>query len=216
VVTERRDLARQRREFQARGLTRADLPDRPIELWRRWLADADVAGLAESNAMVVSTVDPDGMPSSRTVLCKGADDEGFVFFTNYRSRKGLALASEPRVALLFPWHELSRQVIVNGVAAPTSAEESQAYFASRPRGAQLSASASEQSQAVSGRDVLESRVAELDAAFAGTTVPCPPHWGGYRVRPTSIEFWQGRADRLHDRLRYLAREDHWVVERLSP
>lgn len=166
--------------------------------------------------MVVSTVDPDGMPSSRTVLCKGADDDGFVFFTNYDSRKGQALAREPRVALLFPWHELSRQVIVNGVASPTSVAQSRAYFATRPRGAQLSANASAQSRVVSGRDVLEARVRELDAAFAGQEVPCPPHWGGYRVRPVSIEFWQGRGDRLHDRLRYLAREDDWVVERLSP
>jgi pyridoxamine 5'-phosphate oxidase len=215
-VPETLDLARLRADYQARGLHRRDLPTEPIELWRRWLADAEMAGLAESNAMVVSTVDPDGTPSSRTVLCKRADDGGFVFFTNYLSRKGLALAGEPRVSLLFPWHLLSRQVIVGGVAAPVSREESEIYFASRPRGAQLSAAASQQSQPLASRAVIEARVAELDTEYEGRDVPCPPHWGGYRVRATTIEFWQGRHDRLHDRLRYRADGDGWVVERLSP
>jgi pyridoxamine 5'-phosphate oxidase len=215
-VTEPADLARLRSEFQARGLSRHDLPARPIELWRSWLADAEAAGLAESNAMVVSTVDPDGAPSSRTVLCKSADDDGFVFFTNYGSRKGLALTSEPRVGLLFPWHVLARQVIVSGVVSRTSRSESEAYFASRPRGAQLSASASEQSSVIVDRQVLEQQVAELAAAYEGRDVPCPPGWGGYRVRPLSIEFWQGRQDRLHDRLRYRVDDGDWVIERLSP
>jgi pyridoxamine 5'-phosphate oxidase len=215
-VPESPGLARLRADFQARGLHRRDLPTEPVELWRGWLADAETAGLAESNSMVVSTVDPDGTPSSRTVLCKSADTDGFVFFTNYRSRKGLALTREPRVSLLFPWHLLSRQVIVSGVATPVRRAESEAYFATRSRGAQLSANASEQSQPVASRAVLEQRVDELRAEYEGRDVPCPPHWGGYRVRATTIEFWQGRHDRLHDRLRYRAAADGWVVERLNP
>jgi pyridoxamine 5'-phosphate oxidase len=215
-VTEPTDLTRLRSEYQARGLVRSDLPTEPLELWRQWLADAQAAGLPESNAMVVSTVDPDGAPSSRTVLCKDADHQGFVFFTNYHSRKGLALANEARISLLFPWHSLARQVIVSGVAAPVSRAESEAYFATRSRTAQLSASASEQSTVVASREVLEQRVSELDAQYEGAAVPCPPHWGGYRVQPASIEFWQGRAGRLHDRLRYRVSGEEWVVERLSP
>jgi pyridoxamine 5'-phosphate oxidase len=215
-VTELIDLARLRNEYQAAGLARGDLPEAPIELWRRWLSDAEAAGVAEINAMVVSTVDPDGAPGSRTVLCKGADDDGFVFFTNYGSRKGLALAAEQRISLLFPWHQLSRQVIVNGVAEPVSRAESEAYFATRPRGSQISAWASEQSSVVVSREVLEQQVAAVEARYDGVDVPCPPDWGGYLVRPSTIEFWQGRNDRLHDRLRYRASDNGWVVERLSP
>ena len=215
-MTEPIDLARLRNEYQAAGLARRDLPSRPIELWRRWLGDAQDCGIAEINAMVVSTVDPDGAPSSRTVLCKGADDDGFVFFTNYLSRKGRGLTVEPRVSLLFPWHQLSRQVIVGGIAVPVSRAESEAYFATRPRGAQISAWASEQSSPVASRDALEQRVHELEAKYDGRDVPCPPFWGGYLVRPATIEFWQGRHDRLHDRLRYIAREGGWEIERLSP
>jgi pyridoxamine 5'-phosphate oxidase len=215
-VTELIDLARLRNEYQAAGLARRELPEAPVELWRRWLAAAENAGVAEINAMIVSTVDPDGTPSSRTVLCKAADDDGFVFFTNYLSRKGVALTSEPRVSLLFPWHQLSRQVIVNGVAAPVSRAESEAYFATRPRGSQISAWASEQSTVVASRDLLEQRVNELEVTYDGLDVPCPPCWGGYLVRPSTIEFWQGRDDRLHDRLRYRASDGGWVVERLSP
>jgi pyridoxamine 5'-phosphate oxidase len=215
-VTEPIDLARLRNDYQAAGLARHDLPDRPIELWRRWLGEAEATGVVEINAMVVSTVDGDGAPGSRTVLCKAAEDEGFVFFTNYLSRKGVAIASQPRVSLLFPWHQLSRQVIVDGVASPLSRADSEAYFATRPRGAQLSAWASEQSSVIESRSVLELRTSELEAKYDGQDVPCPPHWGGYLVRPSVIEFWQGRNDRLHDRLRYCASDAGWVVERLSP
>jgi pyridoxamine 5'-phosphate oxidase len=215
-VTEPLDLARLRNDYRAHGLSRRELPAQPLELWRRWLDDAQAAGLAESNAMVVSTVDPDGSPSSRTVLCKGADGAGFVFFTNYGSRKGVALAGEPRVSLLFPWHQLARQVIVSGVAAQVPRAESEAYFATRPRGAQISAAASAQSSLVASREALERRVAELAAEYVDRDVPCPSYWGGFRVRPATIEFWQGRNDRLHDRLRYRAGDDGWVVERLSP
>jgi pyridoxamine 5'-phosphate oxidase len=215
-MTELIDLARLRNEYQAAGLARRDLPDAPIVLWRRWLADAQAAGVAEINAMVVSTVDPDGAPASRTVLCKAADDDGFVFFTNYLSRKGVALGGEPRISLLFPWHQLSRQVIVNGVAVPVVRAESESYFATRPRGAQISAWASEQSSVVANRDLLERHTEVVEERYAGRDVPCPPHWGGFRVRPTTVEFWQGRNDRLHDRLRYRADASGWAVERLSP
>lgn len=210
------DLARLRSEYQAAGLSEADLPERPLELWRAWLADARAAGLAEANAMVVSTVDPDGLPSSRTVLCKGADERGFVFFTNYGSRKGRAISAHPAVSLLFPWHGLSRQVIVTGLAQQVDRSQSQAYFASRPRGAQLSAVASVQSQPVADRAALEAQVAEVAARYDGVDVPCPPGWGGYLVVPETIEFWQGRQDRLHDRLRFTAASNGWYVERLQP
>jgi pyridoxamine 5'-phosphate oxidase len=215
-MTSAADLARLRNDYQASGLRRADLPADPMELWRIWLADATAAELAEPNAMIVSTVDPDGRPSARTVLCKGADERGFVFFTNYASRKGVAIATNPAVALLFPWHSLSRQVIVTGDAERVPRAESESYFASRPRGAQLSATASEQSQVVVDRPALESRVAAVAAEHADREVPCPTGWGGFVVRPRSVEFWQGRNDRLHDRLRFVASVNGWDLERLSP
>ncbi|HVS68712.1 MAG TPA: pyridoxamine 5'-phosphate oxidase [Mycobacteriales bacterium] len=210
------DVSRLRAEYQRAGLHRADLPADPLDLWRRWLADAERAELAEPNAMVVTTVDPDEGPSVRTVLCKGADERGFVFYTNYDSRKGRAIEAHPRVALLFPWYPLSRQVIVNGVATKVPREESERYFASRPRGAQLSATASEQSRPIADRATLEARVAEVAARYDGEDVPCPPGWGGFVVRPETIEFWQGRMDRLHDRLRFVASGGGWDVERLNP
>jgi len=212
------DLARLRREYSAAGLAESDLPASPLSLWHRWLADAVAAELAEANAMVLSTVDPDGSPSSRMVLCKGADEAGFVFFTNYGSRKGSAIAASARVALLFPWHSLGRQVRVEGVAAKTSYDESAAYFASRPRGAQLSAAASRQSRVVASRDELEAAVATVAASVGAADVPLPDDWGGYRVEPLVVEFWQGRPDRLHDRLVYrrAAAAGSWSVERLAP
>jgi pyridoxamine 5'-phosphate oxidase len=210
------DLAALRRDYESAGIDVERLPAEPLPLWRSWLADAEAAHIAEINAMMVSTVDADGTPSSRTVLCKGADPSGFVFFTNYTSRKGAAIAANPRVSLLFPWHPLSRQVIVAGRAEPVPREASEAYFATRPRGSQLSAWASAQSSLVAGREVLSRRVAELEAEYDGRDVPCPPYWGGYRVRPRTVEFWQGRQDRLHDRIRYRADDGGWEIERLSP
>jgi pyridoxamine 5'-phosphate oxidase len=210
------DLAALRRDYESDGIDVEALPAEPLPLWQSWLRDAETAQVAEINAMIVSTVDADGTPSSRTVLCKGASPAGFVFFTNYTSRKGLAIAADPRVSLLFPWHPLSRQVIVTGSAEQISREESEAYFASRPRGSQISAVASAQSSVVPSREVLEQRVAELEREYDGRDVPCPPHWGGFLVRPQTVEFWQGRRDRLHDRIRYRAQGSGWQVERLSP
>jgi pyridoxamine 5'-phosphate oxidase len=210
------ELARLRREYEAVGLVEADLPGDPLALFHDWLDCAAEAKLAEVNAMVLTTVDEAGVPSSRMVLCKAVDAQGFVFFTNYESRKAGEIESSPQVALLFPWHPLGRQVRVEGTAARVSRAESEAYFAGRPRGAQLSAWASAQSSAVADRDALEQRMAEVTAAYDGRDVPCPPHWGGIRVAPQVIEFWQGRADRLHDRLVYRRDGDGWSVVRLSP
>jgi pyridoxamine 5'-phosphate oxidase len=213
------ELARLRRDYESSGIDVGSLPETPFELWRDWLGDAEAAGVAEINAVVVSTVDADGTPSSRTVLCKGADADGFVFFSNYDSHKGHAIAADPRVSMLFPWHPLARQVIVSGEAGRVERAESEAYFASRPRGAQLSAWASRQSSVVADRAELERSWDEVEQRFAGGDVPCPPHWGGFRVVPAVVEFWQGRRDRLHDRLVYRrapAEPSGWAIERLAP
>jgi pyridoxamine 5'-phosphate oxidase len=210
------DLAAMRREYADAGLDAAELPAHPVTLWQRWLAAAVSAAIAEANAMVLSTVDADGAPSSRMVLCKHADADGFVFYTNYDSRKATAIAAEPLVSLLFPWHPLGRQVRVEGTAARVSREESAAYFASRPRGAQIGAWASRQSSVIGSRAELEREASELAERFGAGDVPLPPHWGGYRVTPAEVEFWQGRADRMHDRLRYRRDGSGWSLDRLSP
>src|SRR4051794_21662779 len=213
-----RELAQLRREYEAIGLDERSLPADPLPLFREWLSDAAAAALAEVNAMVVSTVGDTGAPSSRMVLCKVADERGFVFFTNYNSRKAREIAAHPAVSLLFPWHPLGRQVRVEGEAGVVDAQTSDAYFASRPRGAQLSAWASAQSSPVTDRAELEARMLGLEVEYGDRDVPRPPHWGGIRVVPRVIEFWQGRRDRLHDRLVYRRDEDGspWSVVRLSP
>jgi pyridoxamine 5'-phosphate oxidase len=210
------DLAALRQDYESDGIDVDQLPAEPLRLWQSWLRDAEAAQVAEINAMIVSTVDAGGTPSSRTVLCKAASADGFVFFTNYTSRKGEAIAADGRVSLLFPWHPLSRQVIVSGRAEQVPRAQSEAYFATRPRGAQISAAASAQSSVIAGRELLEQRVAELEREYDGKQVPCPANWGGYLVRPRTVEFWQGRRDRLHDRIRYRAAGNGWQVERLSP
>ena len=211
------DLAALRREYGAAGLLEADLPDDPLVLFARWFADAHDAGLHEPNAMVVATVSPDGQPSSRMVLLKGLTTEGFAFFTNTASRKGTELAAEPRCALLFPWHPLERQVRVEGSTVRLGDDEVAAYFATRPRGSQLGAWASPQSRVVAGREELAASYARIEGRFDGGDVPVPPEWGGYRVRPESVEFWQGRPGRMHDRLRYRRDESGgWLRERLAP
>jgi pyridoxamine 5'-phosphate oxidase len=188
----------------------------PLELLQQWLTDA--ADQPEPNAMVVSTVDAEGRPTSRTVLLRGIDDDGaLVFFTNRQSRKGRALAGNPAVSILFPWYALQRQVIVLGTATPLPSERDDAYFASRPRGSQLSAWASNQSEPVASRAALEEQMAEVTARLADDeVVPRPPHWGGYRVEPREIEFWQGRRSRLHDRVVFMRDDDGWVGQRRQP
>lgn len=212
-----RDTAAWRREYEDRGLAEDDLGADPITAVGDWLEAASAAGLHEPNAMVVSSVGPEG-PSARMVLLKGLDQRGLVFFTNYRSRKAVELAAEPRCALLFPWHPLERQVRVEGVASLVAEKESDAYFATRPRPAQLGAWSSPQSETVESRAFLEERYRhELDRFDGQAVVPRPEHWGGIRVRPHRIEFWQGRPGRLHDRLRYdRVDETRWTLERLAP
>ena len=215
------DLAALRREYGDHGLDVPDLAPDPVSMFRQWLDATVAAGLHEPNAMVVATVSPEGRPSSRMVLLKGVDERGFVFFTNYESRKAADIAANPHVSLLFPWHDLQRQVRVEGAASKVSAEESEAYFASRPRESQLGAWASPQSRVVASRSALDERYGGVLAQFAGLDeVPVPPHWGGFRVAPYAVEFWQGRKGRMHDRMVYRRAEDDphapWVVERLAP
>ena len=215
------DLAALRREYGDHGLDVPDLAPDPVSMFRRWLDDTVAAGLHEPNAMVVATVSPEGRPSSRMVLLKGVDERGFVFFTNYESRKAADIAANPHVSLLFPWHDLQRQVRVEGAASKVSAEESEAYFAGRPRESQLGAWASPQSRVVASRSALDERYGGVLAQFAELDeVPVPPYWGGFRVAPYAVEFWQGRKGRMHDRMVYRRAEDDphapWVVERLAP
>lgn len=205
-----------RKEYTLQGLSEEDVPPEPNALFGRWFDQAVAAGLIEPNAMTLATVGLDGWPEARVVLLKGFDDQGFVFFSNYASAKGRALAGNPRACLHFYWPELERQVRITGVAVQVSVAESDAYFAQRPRESQLGAWASPQSQVITGRTVLERRVQELRQQFADADIARPAHWGGYRVKPAMIEFWQGRPNRLHDRLRYRCVADTWVLERLAP
>ncbi|MFG3254613.1 pyridoxamine 5'-phosphate oxidase [Streptomyces sp. NPDC048172] len=209
-----------RAHYRARGLAESDLAPDPYQQFTRWFEQAADSGLHEPNAMVVSTADAEGRPSSRTVLLKQYDERGFVFFTNYASRKGRELEANPYVSLLFPWHDIARQVIVSGTAERTGRDETAAYFRTRPHGSQLGAWASEQSVPVASREELDAVYARLaDRYPEGEDIPAPPQWGGFRVRPETVEFWQGRENRLHDRLRYArtdATEAKWTVERLSP
>jgi len=202
------------------GLHRADLFGDPLEQFARWHAEVSEAGVFEPDAMVVSTADEQGQPSSRHVLLRGVGPEGFTFFTNYQSRKGGELAANPRASLLFPWAELSRQVIVVGTVTRASAEASDAYFATRERGSQLSAWASHQSQRIADRATLDAHFADVVAEWEGRTVERPPHWGGYVVLPVTIEFWQGRPSRRHDRFRYTRTTSTagagWQIDRLNP
>lgn len=193
------------------------LPPAPMELFDAWMADVVAAGLPEPTAMVLSTVSADLRPRARMVLLKASGPDGFTFYTNRTSRKGRDLAEVPRACLLFPWYPLQRQVIVEGPVVPLSTEESEPYFHSRPRGSQLGAWASRQSTTLASRGELDDRYAELDRRWPeGTDIPMPDFWGGYRLTPLRMEFWQGRTSRLHDRFRYTSGEDGWRVRRLAP
>ncbi|MCK8679183.1 pyridoxamine 5'-phosphate oxidase [Streptomyces lichenis] len=227
-VTEARDAAldpaEMREQYRTAELAEQDLAADPMSQFARWFEDAaKTPAIHEPNAMVVSTATPDGHPSSRTVLLKHYDERGFVFYTNYGSRKGRELAANPSIALLFPWHPVARQVIVTGTAARVGRDETAAYFRTRPHGSQLGAWASAQSSVIGSRGELMARYEELAARHPeGEQVPVPPDWGGFRVTPRAVEFWQGHENRLHDRLRYVHEdggpggEGAWRVERLSP
>lgn len=205
-----------RQSYERYHLTEDQVPILPISLFEAWFREADAANAGEANAMTLSTVDAGGFPSGRVVLLKAFDEAGFTFFTHYNSDKGKAIAAHPSVCLSFFWGAQQRQVIVRGKAEKVSNEESEAYFASRPRGSQMGALASEQSQVVPHREFLDNRLQELEKQYEGRDIPKPKDWGGYLVRPETIEFWQGRPNRLHDRLRYSKSGQNWILARLSP
>jgi pyridoxamine 5'-phosphate oxidase len=211
------DIAGLRHEYIGEGLRRADLDPNPIKQFDTWFAAAIKAGIRDANAMALATATADGKPSVRVVLLKTFDDDGFVFFTNYLSSKGRDLDENPRAALVLYWMEVERQVRIEGTIEKTSHQESEEYFRTRPEGAQLGAWASPQSEVIDARRVLDARLAEMTQRFAGGDIPLPPHWGGYRLKPQTIEFWQGRTNRLHDRLRYTRQpNDSWLIDRLAP
>jgi pyridoxamine 5'-phosphate oxidase len=206
-----------RRDYTAgRPLLESDVLPDPIEQFARWFGDATDAGIVDANAMTLATADSSGAPSARIVLLKGFDARGFVFFSNYNSRKGRELAANPRAALVLYWQPLERQVRIEGTIERTSREESEAYFRTRPPGAQIGAWVSQQSETIASREELDRRADDLQARFAAGPIPLPDFWGGYRLVPTAIEFWQGRSSRLHDRLRYLRTATGWTLRRLAP
>jgi pyridoxamine 5'-phosphate oxidase len=210
-------IADLRREYSLEGLREEDSSPNPFQQFESWFRDAMAAEVLETNAMTLATATGDGRPSARIVLLKGFDDDGFVFYTNYESRKGRELDENPHAMLLFYWPELTRQVRIEGCVARVSREESDAYFQSRGELSRLGAWASRQSEVISGREVLDHRMSELIAEYQGRGIPIPPYWGGYRLTPSSFEFWHGRPSRLHDRLYYTRQDDDsWHISRLSP
>jgi len=210
------DLAAFRKEYSDRGLRREELNPDPVAQFSEWFIQATELEVHEPNALTLATVDENGMPFQRTVLLKYYDKDGFVFFTNYSSRKAAQIAANPKVSLLFPWITLERQVIIQGHAEKISTAESLRYFASRPRESQIGAWVSNQSEVISSRKFLMQKLAEIKDKFAHGEIPLPSFWGGYRVVPEAIEFWQGGPARLHDRFLYQKKDDGWHIERLSP
>lgn len=212
------DLGHYRKSYERNALTEDNLKDNPLEQFQQWFYEAEAAdGRDEPNAMTLSTVGLDGFPKSRVVLLKKYTHEGFIFYTNYHSEKGKAIAQNPEVCLSFFWAQLERQVIIKGKAEKIAANLSDGYFESRPKGSQLGALVSNQSEVILSREVLEEALASLEKQYEGKAIERPAHWGGYLVRPVSIEFWQGRPNRLHDRIRYTLQNNlDWHIERLAP
>jgi pyridoxamine 5'-phosphate oxidase len=211
------ELPSMRVSYEQGSLDESELADSWYEQLQRWLDEATRAGLAEPNAMVLATANPQGLPSSRTVLCKGLDERGVVFFTNYTSNKSHDLRATRYASATFPWYGMQRQAHVRGTVERVSSAETAAYWAKRPRGSQLGAWASPQSRVVSGRVTLDNALAKIERQFADAEkVPVPPHWGGWRIRPDIVEFWQGRRDRMHDRLVFERADENWRIKRLGP
>jgi len=213
-----KDLSNYRRSYEKSQLIETGIPEDPVTLFRNWFIEMEeFDGTGEVNAMTVSTIGLDGYPKSRVVLLKQFTYEGFIFFTNYNSDKGRAIAANPNICLSFFWHEMERQVIIKGKAEKTSANISDGYFESRPLGSRLGAIVSPQSEVIPSREYLEDGLKQLESATEGQEVARPKNWGGYIVKPVEMEFWQGRANRLHDRIRYMLQDDYsWKIERLAP
>lgn len=213
-----KDLSNYRKSYEKSQLIEATIPDDPITLFRDWFVETEeFGGTGEVNAMTVSTIGLDGFPKSRVVLLKQFTFEGFIFYTNYNSEKGRAIAANPNVCLSFFWHEMERQVIIKGIAEKTPENISDGYFESRPLGSRLGAAVSPQSEVIPSREYLEKGLKDIEQEFAGREIARPEYWGGYIVKPVEVEFWQGRANRLHDRIRYKLQEDYsWKKERLAP
>lgn len=212
------DLSNYRRSYEKGELTEQNLPEDPIALFKKWFHEVeDFGAVAEVNAMTVSTIGKDGFPKARVVLLKQFTYEGFIFYTNYNSEKGKAIEANPNVCLSFFWHELERQVIIKGVAEKVSENISDGYFESRPEGSRLGAIVSPQSEVIPSRDYLENKLHDLENEYKGKEIPRPKNWGGFIVKPVEVEFWQGRPNRLHDRIRYKLQEDFsWLTDRLAP
>lgn len=211
------DISALRRNYTRESLSETGVKPDPFQQFDHWFREALNSELPEPNAMTLATAGRDGRPGARTVLLKGFDHQGFVFYTNFESRKGQEIDENPNVALLFTWLELERQIRIEGTAARVSEAEAEAYFQSRPKGSQIGAWASPQSQVIPGREALEQKMEELNETFKhDENLPLPPFWGGYRVHPDHFEFWQGRENRLHDRIRYTRTDTGWKIERLAP